>query len=117
MTRANKADHRAVLDLLEVTLEAAVPLHIYEIRDRSQRWLLGEAQRCATIVGSQGDVLQYGGKGCAAAFNALARGLAVAALVSDGGVTWRGQHWCRMPGCPSGEAHDCALTTCSMTGD
>jgi hypothetical protein len=92
-------------DLLATALAAAVPLHILEVRGRGTAWLLGEARRCAGEVASRGDVLQYGGKGCAGAFNALARGLAVAALVADGGVTWRGQHWCATAGCRSQDEH------------
>lgn len=92
-------------DLLSISLAVAVPLHIEQVRAgrHSVEWLLGEARRCADEVGSRGDVLQYGGKRkgeAASAFNALARGLAVAALVAEGGVTWLGQHWCADgPGC------------------
>lgn len=94
-----------VWDTLGVALSAAVPLHILEINDRPLPWLIGEASRCATVVGSKGDALQYGGKGCAEAFNALARGLACAALVASGGVTWHGMHWCARTGCRSQEEH------------
>jgi hypothetical protein len=43
----------------------------------------------------------YGGKHCAEAFNALARGLAALAY-QPGGVKYAGLHWCveEHPGCP-----------------
>jgi len=89
-------------DLMIIALSASVPLFREEFRDRSPEWLIGEASRMSTILGSQGDVLQYGGgkPGTAAgAFNALARGLACAALIAEGGVDWLGQHWCSDPLC------------------
>lgn len=89
------ADHPA----LAITLGAAVPLWIHKLaqldehtRDqRRMQW----ASESATIVGSQGDALQYGGKRgqAAAAFNGLARGLAALAY-APGGVTFAGEHWC-----------------------
>lgn len=83
----------------------AVPLHIHEITGNPPEWLLGEARRCADVVASHGDDLQFGGKHCARAFNAVARGLACAALVADGGATFLDLHWCRTPGCPGPGAH------------
>lgn len=92
-----KLTHQA--EHLTIALSAAVPLHREEIRQRSDEWLLAEASRCSTVVASKGDVLQFGGKGSAECFNALARGLACAALVAEGGVTWLGQHWCKDVAC------------------
>lgn len=89
---------RAIDDLIRLTLSAAVPMHVHEIRGHTADWLLQESQRCADVIAGKGDVLQYGGKGCADAFNALARGLACAALVAEGGVTWQGMHWCAEQG-------------------
>ena len=83
-------------------LSVSVPLFREEYRGRSDAWLIGEASLMTTIVGFQGDVLQYGGgkPGTASgAFNALARGLACAALIAEGGVDWLGQHWCADPLC------------------
>lgn len=90
----SEADSReASKELLMTALGVSVPLYISEIRGHSTQWLLGEARRCADIVSTRGDVLQYGGKGCGMAFNALARGLAAAALISPNGITWNGKHW------------------------
>jgi hypothetical protein len=81
------------------TLRLAVPLHMVELDDVPAEHLLAMATRDATAIGSQGDDLQFGGRRAEAAFNALARGLAIAALTTWGGVTWQGLHWCRTPGC------------------
>lgn len=80
-------------DVLPISLDAAVPLHIAELRTASQDDRARIARDSADTVASQGDVLQYGGTGCAQAFNALARGLAAAAY-QPGGITYAGRHWC-----------------------
>lgn len=98
MTAADPAAQWQRMVLLE-TLRLAVPLHITELAERPVEQLLAMAARDAETVGTHGDDLQYGGKHCAPAFNALARGLAIAALTAWGGVTWHGLHWCRTPGC------------------
>ncbi|MGW4550018.1 hypothetical protein ACWEN4_27285 [Streptomyces violaceorubidus] len=88
--------------LLE-TLRLAVPLHIAELRDRPTDVLVAIASQSASVVGSKGDVLQFHSpkRGAAAeAFNALARGLAAAAIVTHGGVTFAGSHWCTVRACP-----------------
>jgi hypothetical protein len=85
--------------VLGETLRFTVPFHIAEVRDRPVAWLVGEAKRAATILATHGDDMQFGGKHSGEAFNALARGLACAALVADGGVTYAGLHWCRDPLC------------------
>lgn len=54
------------------------------------------AAECAQIVGEKGDVLQFGGEGCAEAFNALAKGLALLSF-SPGGVRFLGRHWRHKP--------------------
>ncbi|MGW1815545.1 hypothetical protein ACWCQM_18535 [Streptomyces sp. NPDC002125] len=92
--------------LLE-TLRLAVPLHIAELRDRPTDVLVAIASESASVVGSKGDVLQFHSpkRGAAAeAFNALARGLAAAAIVTHGGVTFAGSHWCTVRACPGPDA-------------
>jgi len=84
-------------DVLVASLQAAVPMWMLELGGRPEAELLGLARESADIVASKGDVILFrGGKRgeTAAAFNALARGLAVMALVCPGGVTFAGQHWC-----------------------
>ncbi|WP_255951589.1 hypothetical protein [Streptomyces odontomachi] len=90
--------------LLE-TLRLAVPMHMVEMRHWSPAALSAVAGDSAETVGSHGDALQFGGKHCAEAFNALARGLASTALTAWGGVTWQGLHWCTVPDCvgPDGD--------------
>ncbi|WP_158676932.1 hypothetical protein [Wenjunlia vitaminophila] len=85
--------------MLRTSLALAVPLHMHELRGQSPATLAGIASAAADVVGSHGDDLQYGGRHCARTFNSLARGLAAAALTAQGGVTWRGMHWCQTPGC------------------
>ncbi|ONK13258.1 hypothetical protein [Streptomyces sp. MP131-18] len=92
-------------DVLLTTLQLAVPLHREELRDLPSEQLLAIASNAATVLGSHGDALQFGGKHCREAFNALARGLAAAALTADGGVTWLGAHWCADPSCHNPNAH------------
>ncbi|MEV7264665.1 hypothetical protein AB0N38_14045 [Micromonospora aurantiaca] len=87
-------------DSLLIALDCAVPLWMLQLRaetpaarEHTRRlW----AQGGASIVASQGDVLQYGSKRpgeAAKAFNALAQGLAALAW-QPGGVTFAGRHWC-----------------------
>lgn len=85
--------------VLRETLALAVPMHIVELHGLPAERLAAIASAAATTIGSHGDALQYGGKHCQEAFNALARGLAAAALVADGGVDFLGQHWCADPRC------------------
>jgi hypothetical protein len=76
-------------------LDAAVPLHIDEMRTWKPRHRADEAHCLAQVITEKGDVLQYGGQRGEAArtFTALARGLAAAAY-QPGGVTFAGRHWC-----------------------
>ncbi|MCZ0984274.1 hypothetical protein O1L60_46810 [Streptomyces diastatochromogenes] len=93
--------------VLVETLRLAVPLHIAELRDRPTNVLVAIAGRSASVVGSMGDVLQFHSpkRGAAAeAFNALARGLAAAAIVTHGGVTFAGSHWCTVDACSGPDA-------------
>jgi hypothetical protein len=82
-------------DALTATLELAVPIRIWELRDRTPEQRARIAKRCAQVVAERGDALMFGGKKgtAAAAFNALAEGLAVAAY-QPGGVSFAGQYWC-----------------------
>lgn len=91
--------------VLRETLRLAVPRHLNELDGLPLDMLTSIATASAVTVGTHGDDLQFGGKHCAEAFNALARGLAVAALVAWGGVTYEGLHWCATPGCgdPDGD--------------
>lgn len=90
-------------DVLAISLSAFVPLAIAEMRGWTdeQRW---QASRgLADTIGAKGDVLQYGGKGCAEVWGALTRGLAIGAY-QPGGITFAGQHWCAA-GCDCPAAH------------
>ena len=83
-------------DALLIALEAAVPLHIIELQDRTPEQRVAIAQRSADEVACHGDTLQFGGgkRGdVAAVFNHLARGLAAGAF-APGGITFAGHHWC-----------------------
>ncbi|MEU6990319.1 hypothetical protein ABZ953_06610 [Streptomyces sp. NPDC046465] len=91
--------------VLADTLDLAVPLAMAELWDCPDKALAAIAREAASIVGSRGDVLLFGGQHCASTFNQLARGLAAMALVAPGGATYLGRHWCCMPGC-SGSAAD-----------
>lgn len=51
------------------------------------------ANESATVIGSHGDDLQFGGKKRREAFAALARGLAALSF-APGGVEFFGAHWC-----------------------
>lgn len=80
--------------LLLISLEAAVPLWIDRVRRVPFEQRAERAKTLADVVASKGDVLQFGGKSgeAAEAFNALAEGLAIAAL-QPGGVTFHELHW------------------------
>lgn len=97
MTDSPMSDMQKMV-LLE-TLRLAVPMHMEELRCFTPEHRAEIASRCATVLGSHGDALQFGGKHCREAFNALARGLAAAALTAPGGVDLLGGHWCADPSC------------------
>ncbi|MEU1812980.1 hypothetical protein [Micromonospora aurantiaca (nom. illeg.)] len=93
MTRATQDVGTSADPLLTTALAAAVPLHLMQMRTWSaERRATARAEDTQTIS-SHGDDLQFGGKHCAAAFNALARGLAQLADAPTG-VTFAGLHWC-----------------------
>jgi hypothetical protein len=79
-------------EVMLISLEAAVPLWIERLRHVPADLLRERASHLADVVAEKGDVLQYGGKGCAEAFNAVAEGLAALAYC-PGGVTFCGLHW------------------------
>lgn len=99
-SRERKATHVPIGEdpryaVLMETLALAVPLRIWELAARTPAQRANIAHRCAQHVAAHGDALQFGGKkgAAAAAFNALAQGLACAAY-QPGGVTFAGRHWC-----------------------
>lgn len=81
------------------TLRLAVPMWMRELHDWPVEDLLAAAAADSQTVGTHGDDLQYGGPHCKDAFHALARGLAISALLADGGVDFLGIHWCADPSC------------------
>jgi hypothetical protein len=74
-----------VTALLASTLQLAVPPHIHELAGLDTEQLREAADGCADPVVAHGDDLRFGGPRCAAAFNALARGLAVLAYRPEPG--------------------------------
>lgn len=84
-----------VSDLLTGFLDFAVPLEMQRMRALDNETLRRIAAAQSEQVGNHGDVILYGGKGCATATAALIRALAAAALVAEGGITFAGRHWCR----------------------
>jgi hypothetical protein len=87
---------------LDVSLQAWVPMRIRELRDVPAAELQRIAVECSRRVGAQGDQLQYGGHASGDAWAELVTGLAALAILTPGGVTWRGMHWCAAAheGCP-----------------
>lgn len=82
-------------DLLAISLSAAVPLWIEELRYLSELDRNALAHEAAQIVAEKGDIIQYKSKKkgeTAKAFNALAKGLAICAY-QPGGVTFLGMHF------------------------
>lgn len=93
------------------TLAFAVPLWIWQLRDRTPEQRAAIGRRCAQEVASHGDTLMFGGKRDepAKVFNALAEGLAAAAY-QPGGVDFAGKHWCvDHEACQVAEAEAAAL--------
>jgi len=81
--------------LLSTTLQLAVPLWIERLRSSGWEHIQARAKQCSQIVGEKGDVILFRGgkKGeSAAAFNALAEGIACLAF-APGGVKIFGEHW------------------------
>lgn len=83
--------------LLAIALEAAVPLHIADLRRRggTQPRDLERARHASTLLSEQGDILLYRGQKrgqTAEIFNAVAFALAVMSY-QPGGTTCAGSHW------------------------
>lgn len=76
---------------LKVAMSAAVPLWAERLSHLSLAEIFdhGINAKLSQILAEKGDVLQFGGKGCAEAFNALAEGIARMAYV-PGGVCFCG---------------------------
>jgi len=74
-------------------LSAAVPLHVEELARLPYAEVLRIARECAQVVAEKGDIIQWRSKHkgeTAAAFNALARGIAALSF-SPGGVVFLGE--------------------------
>ena len=89
--------------VLRIHLQAVVPLRMAELADIDPGALLAEMERCwpRDTEGRRdpwvrnADAMAYGsGEQGRESLRNLITGLAVAALVSDGGVTFDGMHWC-----------------------
>jgi len=81
--------------LLRAALGAAVPLWVIELRKRPWSEIQAIVHECADVIASKGDVILYRSKKkgeSAAAFNALAKGLAALSF-APGGVTFLGDHY------------------------
>jgi len=97
--------------VLAVSLAAFVPLAVAEMRGWTDEQRCQAGRGLADTIGAKGDVLQYGGKGCAEAWAALVYGLAIGAW-QLGGVTFGGQHWCAAGcDCPAAHAQSRAVHT------
>jgi hypothetical protein len=75
-------------------LDMAVPLEMQRLADLDAETLCRIGRDAGQVIAEHGDLIQYRSPGTAAATAALLRGLAAAALVADGGVTFAGRHWC-----------------------
>lgn len=81
--------------MLEPMLQLVVPLWIAKVRGYTEEQRLERACECAQVIAEKGDVLQFRSKRkgeSAAAFNALAEGLACAAF-QPGGVRFASLHF------------------------
>jgi hypothetical protein len=81
--------------LLSSILQLAVPLWIDQLKSAGWDYILQRAKVCSQIVAEKGDIILFKSskKGeSAAAFNALAEGIACIAFV-PGGVNVFGDHW------------------------
>jgi len=83
---------------LATALDCAVPLWMLKLAGVPVNELLARAGACAQVVAEKGDLILFRSKKqgeTAAAFNALAEGIAVLALVAPGGVKLFGRQWDR----------------------
>lgn len=82
-------------ELLNISLSAAVPIWIEQLRVASPEYRTQRAQEAAKIVAGEGDNILFKGPkqgDSARAFNALAEGLACLAF-APGGVKFAGMHF------------------------
>lgn len=89
----HKLEH--VREVLSLTLLAAVPLWIEDLKRLPFSDVCKLAQDCAQMIAEKGDVLMFGSKTKgeqAAAFNSVAKGIAALSFV-PGGVKIFGSHW------------------------
>ncbi len=85
----------SVRELLRTTLQVAVPMWIERLKRQSWASVQERAHVAADVVASKGDIIQFKSKTkgeTAAAFNALAEGLAALSFC-PGGVTFLGDKW------------------------
>lgn len=82
-------------DTLPGFLEFAVPLEMQRMGHLDDETLGRIARRESATVAARGDIMQFRASGTGKAAAALIRGLAAAALVAEGGITFAGKHWCR----------------------
>lgn len=85
----------ATVGLLLVSLEAAVPLWIDRLSKQSWAHVMERSRACGDVVAEKGDIIQFRSKKkgeSAAAFNALAEGIACLAF-ARGGVRFAGLHF------------------------
>jgi len=74
-------------ELLQATLSVAVPLWIEELRKLPESTRLQIAHDAAQVIAEKGDIILYRSKKkgeTAAAFNALAKGIAALAFIPGG---------------------------------
>lgn len=83
------------LELLQISLDAAVPLWVERHKHRPWADLQARAQWASKVIAEHGDDIIFRSRrpgGSAYAFNALAESIAILSF-SPGGVTIFGRHW------------------------
>ena len=90
---AMTATHRR--EMIRLAMDALVPLRVMELRGHSTDQLMEMAPDLAEYIASNGDDIEFEGKGIAE----LATGIAVLILLRPEGVDLFGGHWCRDPKC------------------
>lgn len=82
------------MSLLLTMLDVAVPMAVMRFQEQrlSHQQVINLAGHLGEVLGENGDVLQFGGKGCAEAFAAIAKGLAACSF-SPGGVRFVNRSW------------------------
>lgn len=79
---------------IRLFLDLAVPLEMQRLAMLSADELQTLALTAPRQIGAHGDDLEFGGSQAARSAAVLARSIACAALVTPGGVTAFGGHWC-----------------------